>query len=533
MKSGWLAGLVSGMLMFGFAAVSFAAYWTGSGTSRSPDFYIVDPLGTFLQFDTPSSGIMYQNSMNHPGDIGLGGAYIRLTDSAATAELNHAKGWFFETRVYAVQNIDSPTRGGWTEYLGVSITFSDDVGFAFIMIRPDGIDVVDKSLRNLGTYTHNTPGYHTIRVQSVANSPSAFLYVDGIECFSFNLDPQGFSPMLYFGDPSSGSDGEAYWDYFAINTPTPPTNSQPVANAGENINLFSESVSTTTIHGTATDQNTSAVLSYRWQEGQTILLDWSSVAQDGDCPLALAAISLSNGTHTLTLKVSDGRTTATDDMILTIENSAPHAAPLGAGKYEVNAPVTLDGQVSDYDGDTLNYQWLDGTDVLFSDSIESVAGGSPVQLPLFITSSLAIGAHDITLTIDDGVNAAVRASFLVVMIDDLAPILKPRASQTILWPPNHKMVPITIQANASDNSGLMPSLSATVISNEPLDDPSGDWTQPVIDQTTGTIALELRADRSGKGNGRTYTITITATDISGNASSASVKVLVPHDQGKK
>jgi len=69
---------------------------------------------------------------------------------------------------------------------------------------------------------------------------------------------------------------------------------------------------------------------------------------------------------------------------------------------------------------------------------------------------------------------------------------------------------ITILANAKDNSGGPVSLSASVTINEPQQglgdgDTPNDWTQPVINQATGTISLQLRAERSGSGNGRTGT----------------------------
>jgi hypothetical protein len=87
------------------------------------------------------------------------------------------------------------------------------------------------------------------------------------------------------------------------------------------------------------------------------------------------------------------------------------------------------------------------------------------------------------------------------------------------------------------NSGSV-ALSAVISSNEPQNglgdgDVSPDWTLPVIDQATGQITFQLRAERSGSGNGRIYTIRVSATDGSNNVSSADVKIVVPHDNGKK
>jgi len=43
----------------------------------------------------------------------------------------------------------------------------------------------------------------------------------------------------------------------------------------------------------------------------------------------------------------------------------------------------------------------------------------------------------------------------------------------------------------------------------------------------------LRAERSGLGTYRVYTITVACTDASGNTSTGTVTVKVPHDQAKK
>lgn len=305
------------------------------------------------------------------------------------------------------------------------------------------------------------------------------------------------------------------------------------ADAGLNIKLLSEAVAATTISGIATQSYAEETLSYSWLEGEVELLGWTTVKPDGSCPLALNQLSIGLGTHNLTLKVKDSNEAiASDDMILTIGNSAPHAAPTGAGTYEQNSSVVLGGQVSDFDGDLLSYSWMEGQQVLFSGTIQTVSGGVPVDLPSLTVSSFAMGTHTIVLQTDDHINPPVQSGVVVTITEDIPPRLAPIVNKAILWPPNHKMVTITIQANASDNGGMPVSLSASVSSNEPVDDPAGDWTTPVIDQATGTITLQLRADRLGKGNGRQYTITITATDQSGNESTASVKIIVPHDQAK-
>jgi hypothetical protein len=123
------------------------------------------------------------------------------------------------------------------------------------------------------------------------------------------------------------------------------------------------------------------------------------------------------------------------------------------------------------------------------------------------------------------------------VVDTSAPTISATVNPGILWPRNHKMVDVTIQVNANDNSGSVV-LSATVESSEPPDTDSDgntipDFTEPVIDQDTGVITLQLRAERQGQGTGRTYTITVTATDDYGNSSDAIVEVVAPHDKGKK
>jgi hypothetical protein len=104
-----------------------------------------------------------------------------------------------------------------------------------------------------------------------------------------------------------------------------------------------------------------------------------------------------------------------------IPNFAPHPAPTGAGIYEFNTPVILGGQVSDFDGDMLTYEWLTGGQVLFSGQIGTIYGGSPVNLPEQ-TVQLGLGTHVISLRVSDGVNPPVTGDLDIQIIDTTAPI---------------------------------------------------------------------------------------------------------------
>jgi Domain of unknown function (DUF4082) len=100
------------------------------------------------------------------------------------------------------------------------------------------------------------------------------------------------------------------------------------------------------------------------------------------------------------------------------------------------------------------------------------------------------------------------------------------ATPNSLWPPNHKLIPVTISVSAFDDSGQTPSSKVIDVScNEVVAD-----SDIVI---TGDLTLKLRATRSGNGKtARLYTITVRCTDAAGNFSDATVQVTVPHDKGK-
>ena len=137
-----------------------------------------------------------------------------------------------------------------------------------------------------------------------------------------------------------------------------------------------------------------------------------------------------------------------------------------------------------------------------------------------------------------------------------------------LWPPNHKMVPISISYSDTDGDGDStmvavtgvtetdgsgPALDATVAetvngSGKPGQiDAQPDTNSPATSGsdpgTPATYTEDVRAERSGTdghGSGRTYTLTVQCTDsgstsdpseMSPEMGTATITVTVPHDQG--
>lgn len=109
-----------------------------------------------------------------------------------------------------------------------------------------------------------------------------------------------------------------------------------------------------------------------------------------------------------------------------------------------------------------------------------------------------------------------------------APICDMAAARpATLWPPNHRMVPITI-VGVVDPDGDRVDVTATDISSNEADDAPGSGNTSPDSQLD---PLAVRAERSGQGAGRIYTIEFVADDGHGGTCTGIVEVCVPHDQG--
>jgi uncharacterized protein len=142
-----------------------------------------------------------------------------------------------------------------------------------------------------------------------------------------------------------------------------------------------------------------------------------------------------------------------------------------------------------------------------------------------------LGTYTLTYTVSNGFRTTTITR-TVNVVDTRPPAIRSvAASPNVLWPPNHRLVPVVVSVLASDTGGAAACRIVAVHSDEPVNgcgdgDTTPDWT------ITGDLTLQLRAERSGHGDGRVYTITVRCEDASGNAASATVTVKVAHDRGK-
>lgn len=114
---------------------------------------------------------------------------------------------------------------------------------------------------------------------------------------------------------------------------------------------------------------------------------------------------------------------------------------------------------------------------------------------------------------------------------------------TKMWPPNHKMQPVSVEA--TDGSGDTTSLAIEVVSNQADNakgdgNTTGDAELPQGDMASGTptaeIPFALRSERSGLvKSGRTYTINAEAVFDNGLSQPCvqTFTVTVPHDMRDK
>jgi hypothetical protein len=269
---------------------------------------------------------------------------------------------------------------------------------------------------------------------------------------------------------------------------------------------------------------------------------------DGATPLLSAATPITPGAHNLYLSLFDQGDRIYDSAVFLDNlrvgfvpdpeiNCVPGAQPVNFqidldpanAVNHVGTPHTVTATLLETDGTPVAGAEVDfevtGT---HSDSGSATTDGAGQAE--FTYTGTQVGVDTITAGYDadgDGAFEAV-ASASKEWTNAPPECSQAAANPAALWPPNHKMVPVTI-GGVTDPDGDPVTITVDgVTQDEPTNGLGDGDTAP--DAEIGGGDVSVRAERSGKGDGRVYVISFTADDGLGGACQGTVTVTVPHDQ---
>ncbi len=309
----------------------------------------------------------------------------------------------------------------------------------------------------------------------------------------------------------SPATGPYLGENFAVTVNTPP-----VADAGPDqpaVECASYTTTPVALDGTGSSDADGDALTYTWSATGITFDNNHSATPTGQFPM---------GTTTVTLTVSDGLEEDTDTVDITVVDTTPPV---------VTCP-------NDTTVECTSHLGTPRTDPQLTAFFAGVSALDKCDPNPVITDNapdyFELGATPVTFygTDDDGNVDSCTAT--VTVEDTTPPDLTVSLDRDVLWPPNHKMSAIQSSVTVTDVCDPNPTfVLVSIVSNEPDNDiGDGNFPNDIQDADFGTpdTTFSLRSERQGGGNGRKYTITYTAMDMSGNDSTTTVCVRVPHDQ---
>ena len=199
-----------------------------------------------------------------------------------------------------------------------------------------------------------------------------------------------------------------------IITITDSANTAPTVNAGTDQEITEGS--TVTLAGTATDADQEDDLTYSWSHDSTLFIS----LDDSTLTPSFTVPNVSEDTAVeFTLTVSDGTTDVSDQIIITITDSANTAPTVNAGtdqEITEGSTVTLAGTATDADQeDDLTYSWshdstlfisLDDSTLTPSFTVPNVSEDTAVEFTLTVSDGTTDVSDQIIITITDSANTA-------------------------------------------------------------------------------------------------------------------------------
>jgi hypothetical protein len=291
-----------------------------------------------------------------------------------------------------------------------------------------------------------------------------------------------------------------------------------------------------------------------------------AIAADGTLTFTSAADEFGSAIVTVTLTDATGQISDPVNFTITVTpvNDAPLVENIGdvevledSGAYsEIWATTLSTGPANEADQTIISLALENDDPALFAVEPALAADGTLTFTPADETFGIAL----VTVTVQDdgGTDNGGEDTTVVTFEIRVLPVNDPPvcdaalADPDVLWPPNHRMVEITIGNITDPDSSIFTFLIDEVLSDEPengLGDgntaPDYEITDTTLDTGEATQIVSVRSERSGLGDGRTYTITFTVDDadftidlgddfteedvVDGGSCTNSITVFVPHD----
>jgi DNA-binding beta-propeller fold protein YncE len=216
-------------------------------------------------------------------------------------------------------------------------------------------------------------------------------------------------------------------------------------------------------------------------------------------------------TCTVTLVVSDGQlTNSAQAVVMVVDTTSPtidcptnKVVELGSG-WNFDTPTALDACC--------------GTNITItvSDTVTNASTNGCCSV-------------DITRTwqaIDCSGNSNACSQTVTVVNTRPPDLSHLRACPTILWPPNHKLVPVVIEGVVTDVCGSVLNCRIVSVTDNERNERRPDLREPDY-LITGARTVLLRAERDNTYSSRIYWILMEAEDPCGNTVSRKIEVVVP------
>jgi MBG domain/HYR domain/Fibronectin type III domain/Carbohydrate binding module (family 35) len=209
------------------------------------------------------------------------------------------------------------------------------------------------------------------------------------------------------------------------------------------------------------------------------------------------------GNYVVVCSVTDANYTGSVTGMLTIRDTTPP-------KLRLPADITVEATSPA------------GAIVAFTASANDIHDCSvPIILSHAPGGAFPIGTTIVTASATDTRGNVATGSFVITVRDTTAPLISGlSASPDSIWPPNHKMVLVTLTALVTDEVDSAPVTSIVSVTSESKhgSKQQGAW------EITGPLTVKLRAVQHTD-----YSITVESRDRFGNVSARSVMVRVEHD----